>query len=95
MPPPPPQHYETQQLHRRNSVPAMRASLPPIVGDRSSIYGRSAAVHEDYRREQPEELLGKRNKLQPPQSRYEHIALGSGLVQLFKQFHLQLSAADQ
>ncbi|XP_030560889.1 mediator of RNA polymerase II transcription subunit 15 [Drosophila novamexicana] len=73
MPPPPPQHYETQQLHRRNSVPAMRASLPPIVGDRSSIYGRSAAVHEDYRREQPEELLGKPNKLQPPQSRYQQL----------------------
>ncbi|XP_064543043.1 uncharacterized protein RAF2 [Drosophila montana] len=73
MPPPPPQHYETQQLHRRNSVPAMRASLPPIVGDRSSIYGRSTAVHEDYRREQPEELLGKRNKQQPPQSRYQQL----------------------
>lgn len=57
MPPPPPQHYETPSLHRRDSVPAMRSSL---LANRTSTYARGTSMQEN---EQLQEL-SKRNK--PP-----------------------------
>ncbi|EDW17378.2 uncharacterized protein Dmoj_GI16542 [Drosophila mojavensis] len=63
MPPPPPQHYETPSLHRRDSVPAMRSSL---LANRTSTYARGTSMQEN---EQLQEL-SKRNK---PPSRYQQL----------------------
>ncbi|XP_043866097.1 uncharacterized protein LOC6586636 [Drosophila mojavensis] len=63
MPPPPPQHYETPSLHRRDSVPAMRSSL---LANRTSTFARGTSMQEN---EQLQEL-SKRNK---PPSRYQQL----------------------
>ncbi|KAH8302699.1 hypothetical protein KR044_009672 [Drosophila immigrans] len=72
---------EMLPLQRSNSVPAMRPLPPLLDADRSAAYGRQGPVRdvrgliEDFRREHPEQvpLVGKRNKLQPPPSRYHQL----------------------
>ncbi|XP_062133211.1 uncharacterized protein LOC133843602 isoform X2 [Drosophila sulfurigaster albostrigata] len=75
-------YEDMHPLHRSNSVPVLRPTLPPLVStDRSANYGRQGPVRdvrgliEDYRREHPEQvpLVGKRNKVQPPPSRYQQL----------------------